>query len=181
MAGSVEKVYAQALLEIGREDGTLGELNDEISSLDAVFSENPEFVRILNAPTVTEEEKITLIKNVFEGRISPTVLNFLCVIAEKNRVGYISGIAKELRNGYYEDAGIAEVTVTSAVQLKEEQKERLKEKLSAMFGKSIILREKTDPSIMGGMIVRCGDSTLDGSVKTKLENMHKQIKDMIAG
>ena len=53
--------------------------------------------------------------------------------------------------------------------------------LAKMYGKEIILREKVDPAILGGMIVSCGDSMLAGSVKTRLDNMHKQIKDMIAG
>ncbi len=181
MAGSVENIYAQALLEIGREDGTLKELDSEMNALGGIFADNPEFVSVLNSPTVTEAEKLELIRSVFGGKISETALNFLCVLAEKNRIGYISGIAEELRRGYYEDAGIAEVTVITAAALKDEQKQRLKEKLAAMYGKSIILKEKTDPSIMGGMIVRCGDRMLDGSVKTKLENMQKQIKDMIAG
>ena len=88
---------------------------------------------------------------------------------------------KEFRKGYYEMSGISEVTVTTAVPLKAQAREKLTEKLQKMYGSRIILVEKTDPSIVGGMIVSCGDSMLDGSVKTKLENMHKQIKDMIAG
>lgn len=180
MAGSVENVYAQALLEIGREDGNLKELHEEIQALSGIFDENRDFARLLSSPSMTPDEKTKLLKSVFEGRISASALNFLCVLAEKNRCAYLGKIAAELKKGYYDDAGIAEVTVTTAVPLKDGARERLIEKLSRKYDKTIDLVEKTDPAIIGGMIVVCGDNMLDGSVRTKLENMQKQIRDMAA-
>lgn len=180
MAGSVENVYSRALLEIAAEDGSMKELDSELDALSEIFSANPELTDVLCAPTVTDEEKLSLIKSVFEGRVSATAFNFLCVLAEKNRCRYLRGIAQEFRNGYYEAAGIAEVTVTTVSPIKEDARERLVAKLEKKYGKTVILREKTDPSILGGMIVACGGSMMDGSVKTRLENMHKQIKDMIS-
>ncbi len=181
MAGSVEKVYADALLEIAAEDGSMKELYDELEALREIFSANPELSEILSAPTVTDSEKLELIRTVFEGRISAVALNFLCVITEKGRCRYLSAIADNFKAGYFEAAGIAEVTVTTAAALKGDARTKLMAKLAKMYGKEIILREKVDPAILGGMIVSCGDSMLDGSVKTRLDNMHKQIKDMIAG
>lgn len=181
MAGSVEKVYARALLEIASEDKNAGELDEELNAAAEIFSDNPELTKALSAPTITEKEKLSLLENIFGGRISETAFNFLCVLTEKNRIKHLVPIVKEFRKGYYEMSGISEVTVTTAVPLKAQAREKLTEKLQKMYGSRIILVEKTDPSIVGGMIVSCGDSMLDGSVKTKLENMHKQIKDMIAG
>lgn len=180
MAGSVENVYSRALLEIAAEDGSMKELDEELDALCGIFSANPELTEILCAPTVTDEEKLSLIKTVFEGKISDTALNFLCVLSEKNRCRYLQGIAEQFRNGYYESAGIAEATVTTAVPLKDDARERLRAKLEKKYGKTVILREKVDPSIMGGMIVSSGGSMMDGSVKTRLENMHKQIRDMVS-
>ena len=180
MAGSVETVYSRALLEIAAEDGSMKELDEELNALSGIFSANPELTEILSAPTVTDEEKLSLIKTVFEGKISVTALNFLCVLAEKNRCRYLSGIAEEFRNEYYEAAGIAEATVTTVIPLTDDARDKLKAKLEKKFGKTVILKEKIDPSIMGGMIVSAGGTMMDGSVKTKLENMHKQIKDMVS-
>lgn len=181
MTGSVEKIYAQALLEIAAEDGSAKELDEELNAVSEIFSANPELTEVLSAPTVTENEKLELIRTVFEGRISETTLNFLCVAAEKNRCRYIPAVAREFRKGYYAMCGISEVTVTTVVPLKADARTRLMAKLEKMYGGQIILVERLDASIIGGMIVSCGDSTLDGSVRTKLENMHKQIKDMVAG
>ena len=135
MAGSVENVYSRALLEIAAEDGSMKELDEELDALSGIFSANPELTEVLCAPTVTDEEKLSLIKTVFEGKISDTALNFLCVLAEKNRCRYLQGIAEEFRNGYYESAGIAEATVTTAVPLKDDARNRLKAKLEKKYGK----------------------------------------------
>ncbi len=181
MAGSVEKVYAQALLEIAAEDGSAEEMNSELTALSEIFSANPALIDVLNAPTVTDAEKNKLIESVFKGRISEIMLNFLCVLTRKNRCGYLNGIAELFKKGYYDMAGIAEVTVTTVSRLKDDARRKLTAKLEKMYGKKIVLREKTDASIIGGMIVTCGDSMLDGSVKTKLEKMRSHVKDMIAG
>lgn len=180
MAGSVENVYARALLEIAAEDGSMKELDEELQALDGIFSANPQLTEILCAPTVTDAEKTDLIKRVFDGRISKVSYNFLCVLAEKKRVGYLTGIAQEFRKGYYEAAGIAEAEVTTAVPLKDDARNRLIAKLQKKYGKTVILKEKVDPSIIGGMIVASGGSMMDGSVKTRLENMHKQIRETVS-
>jgi F-type H+-transporting ATPase subunit delta len=180
MAGSVEKVYASALLEIAAEDGSMKELDEELDALSGIFSANPELTEALCAPTIDDDEKISLIKSIFEGRISDISLNLLCVLAEKKRSGCLPGIAQEFRNGYYDAAGIAEAEVTTAVPLKDGARDKLKAKLEKKFGKTVILKEKVDPSIIGGMIVTSGGSMMDGSVATRLENMHKQIRDMVS-
>lgn len=181
MAGTVEKLYSEVMLEIAREEGSAEELDKELHALGGIIRENPELTAAMDAPTITDKEKITMLEKIFKGRVSETTMNFLCVLTEKNRFGYLEGIADEFRKGYYKMSGISEVTVTSAVPLKEQTREKLLEKLKKMYGGKIILIEKTDPDIIGGMMISCGGSLLDGSVRTKLGNMHKQIKDMIAG
>ena len=96
---------------------------------------------------MTPDEKTKLIKSVFEGRISASALNFLCVLAEKNRCAYLGKIAAELKKGYYEDAGIAEVTVTTAVPLKDGARERLIEKLSKKYDRLSTLWKRPTPQL----------------------------------
>lgn len=181
MAGSVEKLYSDVMLEIAREDGSAEELDRELDTLCGIVRDNPELTAAMGAPTITDKEKVTILENIFKGRVSETTLNFLCVLAEKNRFGHLSGIAEEFRKGYYKMNGISEVTVTTAVPLKDNAREKLLQKLKKMYGGTIVLIEKVDPGIIGGMMISCGGSMMDGSVKTKLGDMHKQIKDMIAG
>ncbi|MGN0666216.1 MAG: ATP synthase F1 subunit delta [Huintestinicola sp.] len=180
MPGSVEKVYSDALLEIAAEENTASLLDEELNALADIFAENPELTDILCSPTVSDEDKLSLLDSVFRGKVSDTSFNFLCVLAEKGRSRHLNGIAKAFRKGYYNASGIVEVNVTSTRPLTDAAREKLKAKLEKRYGKKVILAEKIDPSIMGGLVVTCGDSMLDGSVKTRLDLMHKQIKDTIA-
>lgn len=181
MAGTVEKLYSDVMLEIAVENSTAEELDKELYALSGIIRENPELTAAMGAPTIADKEKTALLENIFKGRVSEITLNFLCVLAEKNRFGYLERIAEEYRRGYYKMYGISEVTVTTAVPLKDNAREKLILKLKKMYGEKIILIEKVDPDIIGGMMISCGGSMMDGSVKTKLGDMHKQIKDMIAG
>lgn len=181
MAASVDKLYARALLDIANEDNTAKATDAELSALSEIAEDNPQLTEILGSPAVTEEEKLTLIENIFGGRVSQTTFNFLCVIAQKGRFAYLPSIAREYRRSYYEEYGIKEVIVTTVSPLKKDAREKLLAKLRKMYGSEIILTEKTDPDIIGGMIICCGDNMLDGSVRTELEKMHRQIKDTIAG
>lgn len=180
MAGSVDKVYSEAMLSIAREDKCAKEMDKELSELAKICTDNPELAAVLGAPTVTLSEKLTLAEKIFKGRVSDTVYNFICVLVQKNRFDYLPDIAKAFRKAYYADYGIHEVTVTTVIPLSDKSREKLMKKLKKMYGGEIILIEKTDPSIIGGMTLQCGGSMLDGSVKTELEKMHRQIKDMAA-
>ncbi len=178
MADSIEKVYARALMEIAQENNSAEKLDSELDAICGICAANPELTRAMSAPTITDEEKLSLLSDIFKGRISETVFNFLCVLTENNRFGRLSSIAAQFRSDYYLTAGIAEVSVTSAVPLKEDARKKLTDKLAKMYDRKIILREKTDPSILGGMIVKYNGSCMDGSVKSSLERMKKQITQM---
>lgn len=180
MTGSIEKVYSEALYELAKEDGTLGVISEELIAVSDIFSENAELYDILSAPTVTDKEKTELLDSIFGGKISVTALDFLCLAACKGRIRNLSGIAEALRTLRYTDEGIMEVTVTTVRALSDAQRTRLKEKLEAKYGRKIIMTEKTDPDMLGGVIVTCGDTMLDGSVRTKLDNMRTQLKNIIA-
>ncbi len=166
MAGSVENVYARALLEIAAEDGSMKELDEELQALDGIFSANPQLTEILCAPTVTDAEKTDLIKKVFDGRISKVSYNFLCVLAEKKRVGYLTGIAQEFRKGYYEAAGIAEAEVTTAVPLKDDARNRLIAKLQKKYGKTRVFDTPiTEIGIVGVGAAVLGNITIGDNSK----------------
>ena len=180
MAKTVSGLYADVLLEIAKEDGSGETLEQELFVLGELIGDNPELVAAMTAPTISNAEKAQILGNIFGGRISQTTLNFLCVLAEKNRFGYLKAIADKYREGYYEMCGISEVTVTTAVPLKPAAREKLMRKLEKMYKGRIILRERVDSSILGGMVISCRDSCIDGSVKAELGRIHRQIRDVIA-
>ena len=180
MTGRVEKVYSEALYELAAEDGSTGSLNDELKSLSDIFEANSELYSVLAAPTVAQSEKETILNNIFGGKISDTALNFLCLAARKGRIRALPGIAKAYREKWNEENNVTDVTVTSVKPLSKAQREKLIERLTAVYGKKVILTEKTDPSIMGGLKITCGDKQLDGTIRTKLDSIRSSMKNVIA-
>lgn len=179
MAGMVEKAYSEAVFQLGKEENCIDSLCGEIEQLSSVFAENPELTKLLCAPTVSKDEKTAMINRIFKGKISDYALHFLLVLTEKKRINCLSGIAREVKAQYNDYNGILEVSVTTAEPLKKAIKDKLVKKLESTTGKKIVLVEKTDKSILGGIILNYGNTQLDSSVKSRLDGMRAQIRSIV--
>lgn len=175
-----EKIYSEAVFELAKEQSCADTIKDELDALAVVFKDNPELPKLLTAPTVTLNEKLDVVKNIFGGKVSELTYNLLCVTTEKGRAAIIPDVAEDYKNRWYEMKNIAEVKVTTSVPLSENLRAKLKAKLEAVYKKTVILTESVDPSIMGGIVLNYGNTLLDGSVKAKLDAIQKQIKGVIA-
>lgn len=180
MTGTAEKIYSEAVFELAKEDNSADKIKEELDALSKIFTDNPELSKLLSAPTVGFEEKLDVLKKVFGGRISDTSYNLLCVTTEKGRASLIPAIAEDYRNRWYEMKNIAEVKVTTSKPLTDALRSKLKAKLETVYKKTVVLTENIDESLMGGIVINYGNTMLDGSVKTKLEAVQKQIKGVIA-
>ncbi len=180
MTGRAEKVYSEAVFELAKEQGQTDEVKKELDALAEIFTAAPDLGRLLSAPTITLEEKLDVLKKTFGGRISETTYSMLCVVTEKGRAWLVPAIAEDYKNRWYDMNNITEVRVTTSVPLTENLRAKLKAKLEKVMNKKVILTEKVDASIMGGMVINYGNTMTDGSVKTKLEALQKQIKGVIA-
>ncbi len=174
MTGDVGKLYSQALFEIGIENNTLDELNNDMIQCRAIFEQNPELIKLLSSPIITNDDKIDVITKIFGE--SGTVRDFICVVSQKGRIVNFSEIAENFRIKCSEHNSIAEMTVITSIPLKSIQKDKLIKKLEEKSGKKVRITEKTDPSILGGIIVEYGNTRLDNSIRGKLEAVEKQLK-----
>ncbi len=180
MTGTVEKVYSEAVFELACEQGCADEVKKELDSLAVIFGDNPEFPKLLGAPTVTASEKLDILAKAFKGKVSDITYNFLCVLTEKGRAAAVPAVAEDYKNRWYEMKNIAEVRVVTSVPLWDGGRSNLKANLETGGKKTVILDESVDPSIMGGIVLNYGGTLMDGSVKSKLEAIQKQIKGVIA-
>lgn len=183
MNDKAEKVYAQAFFELCAESGDecLKSTLPELSELNRIFDENPEFVKLMGTPTVPLNEKISMIKDIIkEGNISEYTGNLLCVLAERNRIDCFAGVVKSFRELYNERFKLAEITVTAANPLSDKLKEQITQKMSQIIGKTVTIREKVDETIIGGIIIDYGSRRYDGSVKARLNNLAKELGSVIA-
>lgn len=176
----IEKVYSEAVFELACEEKQEDEIKKELDSLAVIFGDNPDFAKLLGTPAVAMGEKLDILEKTFKGKVSDITYNLLCVAAEKGRAAEIPAIAEDYRNRWNEKNNIAEVKVVTSEPLSDSLKAKLKAKLETVYNKKVVLDEAVDPSIMGGMVLRYGNTQIDGSVKSKLEALQKQIKGTIA-
>lgn len=180
MTGTVEKNYSLALFDaINEEKEDLASARAELDSVKTVVGETEGFVKLMNTPTVSNEEKLSVIEEAFKGKLSRCVYNFLCVVTEGKRWDRFEKICSAFSALCNEKLGIAEITVTTAFPLTDRQREQVRGKMSEIIGKNIIMSEKLDRSIMGGIVVDYGDTRMDGSVKTRLEGLKESLSQLI--
>ena len=176
MAKLISKTYGDALFELAVEKDKVDVLLEEIVQLQEVLSENDEFGKLMNHPKIIKEEKIQVAKDVFEGRISEELLGFLTIIISKDRYKDIDAILDYFVAEVKRYKGIGVATVTTAVPLKDEQCKKIEQKLlDTTDYKEMEMHYQTDESLIGGMVVRIGDRVVDSSVKTKLNELQKEL------
>ena len=176
MAKLISKTYGDALFELAVEKNKVDVLAEEIEQLKGVLSENEEFGRLMNHPKIIKEEKIQVAKNVFEGRISDELLGFITIIISKDRYKDIDAILDYFIAEVKRYKGIGVATVTTAVPLKEEQCKKIEQKLldTTQYTK-MEMHYDLDKSLIGGMVIRIGDRVVDSSIKTKLNELQKEL------
>lgn len=168
MTQTVAKVYAEALFQLAQEEQKEKQVYHELEQIAAIMKQYPDFVVLLDVPTLSIEERIAILKKVI-GNESGMTENFLCLLVEKHRFGYITEICNAFNKLYHDNFNIAEVFVTTAVPLEENQKKMLIAKLKQKLGKNILLREILDNSLIGGMIIQYGDTKIDNSIRNRMQ------------
>lgn len=183
MNDKAEKVYGEAFFELCIEEAPdkAADILDELSALDEIFGGNPEFVKLMGTPTISAEEKAALIKEINgSGNVSELCGNLLCVLAERGRFNCFSGIVKSFRAQYNEHFKIAEITVTTNAPLSDKLRGEITAKMSEITGKTISVKEKVDPAIIGGIVIDYGSTRYDGSVRTRLNALKQELGSVIA-
>ena len=173
---NISRAYADALYEICIEENSLEEIMQQSAQLAEIMAANPEFVKLLNAPTVTKEEKTDLVDKVFSGKINKSLLNFIKVMVERKDTQEINASFADFEKLYNKHNNIEKATATTAVPMSDEQKAKLVAKLNALTGKNVVLTNIVDPACLGGVILQFADVQYNDSVAGKLEILRNQLK-----
>ncbi len=180
MAGKISQVYATALFELASESDKLSVFNEELLALKSVFSQNPDFIKLLSAPTMSDSQKYDMLSKAFEGKVEKDIYNFLRLLCDNGRIDSFIAIAEDFAQMYNEHMNILEVTAITSIPMSQGLKQKLIAKLEQVSSKKITLIEKVDKSIMGGIVLSYNNTRIDSSVATKLEKMKSQINSIIA-
>lgn len=176
MAKLVSATYGEALFELAVEEGKEEEFLNEIIQLRTLLSENPDFGKLMNHPKILKENKLEVLREVFEGRISKELLGFLHLIVSKDRYDEIDHILDYFIEEVKRLKGIGIAYVTTAMDLSEAKKKEVEEKLLATTSfKEMEMHYQVDEDLIGGMIIRIGDRVVDSSVKNKLFELQRKL------
>ena len=167
-------VYAKALLGAPERAGNTEDVLEELEALlSEVFQRLPKLESALTSPRVGQEEKLRLLELAIGSRVSQSLLDFLKVLARRGRLDCLRAITRAARQQLNEIRGRVEVTLVTAEPLGEDSTRQAAERLQTALGQQIDLSTSVDPDLIGGAIVRVGDTIFDGSVINRLEQMRR--------
>ena len=172
-------LYGQSLYDLAAEENLTDDILGEMETLKGIFNEYPDYVALLSEPSVPKNERLQLVDQALGNALTPYHLNFIKILIEKGLLREYSGCYKRFRKAYNEDHKIAEALVTTAVALDGAQLEQLKEKLEKISGKKVLLVQKTDPDILGGVRVDLEGQLFDGSVKGRLSELRRKVDETV--
>lgn len=172
------KNYGDALFMLAKELGEIDIVKNDFDTLGAVVEENSEYLKLLDTPSLSREERVKLVDTAF-GTLNKNLVNLVKILAERRLVYLVSKIRQAYMLAYDEHYNIERVEAISAIPLTSEQINKLQLKLEKVTGKQIVVTNTIDSSILGGMKLRYLGIQLDGSIKTKLDNFEKSLKDLV--
>lgn len=167
--------YAHALFNVAVNRDTVDIVASELFQLKSFSDKDKRFLSFLEAPQVLTEHKIALLKQLFTTRVSPPLMSFLLLLIEKGRIEYLGEIAREFEELLEVYKGIIRARVTTAVQMDDGYKQRLRQKLEQISGKKIEIIHKIDKGIIGGIIVQLDYKVIDHSVRRQLAELRHNL------
>lgn len=178
MAELIYKTYGKAIFNLAKEENKIEEIEQQTKIVLDILRENQQFITLLNHPKIVKEEKIQLIENTFEKSISRQLLGLMIIIIKKDRYVYLEGILNYFLELVKEEKGIIEAYVISAIQLNEDQKNKIIQRLITLTNKKVKLNYSVDTKLIAGMTIRIGDRIVDNSIKGKINKMTKELKNI---
>lgn len=170
------KRYADALLEIAIDQNKLAELNEEIKVVRTVFTENDELVQLLDHPGISKSQKANVIETSFAA-ISEYVVHTIMLLVERQRTELIIPMIDVLIEAIANKQGIANLDVYTTKALSESQIENITQNFKKRLNKStILINEKIDSSIIGGIKIRYNNTVYDGTVRNSLNKLENKIR-----
>ena len=172
------RLYGDSLYDLALEEGLDTKMLEEVEAVREFFRENPEYLKLLQEPSIAKEERIGLIDQAFKGQVEPYLVNFVKLLCERGLLIEYAGCAEEYLRRYDQDHGIVSAVVTSVLPLTKEQESALHAKLEQISKKTVRLTARTDPSLIGGLRVELDGKLMDGTVKERLSGISRRISEI---
>ncbi|HEY5577496.1 MAG TPA: ATP synthase F1 subunit delta [Deferrimonas sp.] len=177
IGGSLARRYARALLAIGGEEGNTRRILQETERFVALVTEIPLLREMLEAAQINRrDKKAALDASLAPFGFLPSTRNFLFLLVDKRRMNILSPIVTELRRLIEQSEGIERVEVSVPMPLSATQRDLLQSALEGQTGKKVVLEEKVEPDVLGGMVVKVGSTVYDGSARTQIQQIRENLE-----
>jgi len=174
-AQRVGAIYAHAFMGAAEAKGVSDSAVAELASVAESLEANPRFETILGSALVPHEEKERILDRVYGGKLSPLVLDFLKVLSHHGRLEVTRAVSAQAQQLYDESRGRVRVDVLTATPLDDSESRALDASLRRILGGEPQVHPEVDPSLIGGIVLRVGDTVYDGSVARQLHQVCEQM------
>lgn len=167
--------YARALFEVARAEGTLDEVEDELFRFARSYESSDELRTALTDDLIPVDKRLSIVEDLLGDKATPTTMQLISMVVAGRRTRDLPAIIDRLvqRAAAAKDAAVAEVR--TAVELTADQQDRLEAALENATGRNINLKVVVDPTVLGGIVATVGDTVIDGTVRTKLDQLKSRL------
>jgi ATP synthase F1 delta subunit len=170
----IAAVYARSLFEVAKEQDKLDLMREQLGEFADALDETRELQVFFFSPSFSTAEKQDGLDRAVSGA-DPAFVNFLKLLIENHRMPVIFRVRRDYDALWEEENKLLPVLVTSAVELDSKTVSQIGDKIAEQTGKKVDLSAEVDPDILGGIVVRVGNSILDASIRNRLESLRKQV------
>ena len=170
----IAQVYARALFEVATERDEIDLVREQLGQFADALSESRDLQMFFFSPYFSTDEKLDGLRRTVTDA-DESFLNFLSLLLENHRMPVIFRVRREYDRLWREANQLLAVQITSAIELDPSVAERVGDEIGRQTGRTVELTSAVDPEILGGIVVRVGNSIIDASIRTRLENLRKQV------
>jgi len=172
LLNTITTPYAEAFLQVAGSRNEVDEIISQSKAILELWSQSPQFRDAMASPVLEVEAKKAVLDKLFASEVTPSFLNLLKLLADRQRIGYLDAVLERLLELYREQRNIALATVTSASALNEAQQTELLKKVQSVAGTdNLELNLKVDPDLIGGFVVKVGSKVIDASLSGQVRRL----------
>ncbi|HEV2974260.1 MAG TPA: F0F1 ATP synthase subunit delta [Solirubrobacteraceae bacterium] len=168
------EVYARALFEVAREQGKLDELREQLGQFADALEQNRDMAVFFFSPYFSGVEKVDALRRILEGA-DESFVNFLKLLIENHRMPVIFRARQRFERLWERENAVLPVEITSAIELDQATTASLGREIGERAGRRVTLAARVDPNILGGIVLRVGNSILDASIRNRLEQLRRHV------
>lgn len=172
----IARVYAGALVELGREQKALGQIYDDLRAVRELYDHDAYFRQFFTSPRIDRAVKWKAVRAAFEGRVCRPVLGTLAVLVDRGRESAFDNLVAQFERYKDEAENRIHAQVTVAAPLVAEAKRDLLARLERASGKNVDLHERVDPAVLGGASIRIGDRVIDRTLRTRIAALRIRLE-----